>query len=203
MKCRIPQRRGVRNFVLMIMFRTMCCFYLIIVICEHAESWKYFIYIHESGDYSLLTRSMCVAIPAFLTLAFDFIQLPALFSFRNGRELPGPFFFSQWAWVHGHFPYRNGRELPWPFFFSQFFHNGLELPAHFPFRNGLELPAKVYPRQLFTSRRCLKWFCSPFSFLALFLSPIACQNPAALSDFVSSLLPPIALFTMGWIYTHI
>ncbi len=100
-KRRIPQRRGVRNFVLMIMFRTMCCLYLNMIFCEHAESWKsYFIYIPESGENSLLARSMCVAIPAFPTLALDFFQLPALISFRNGRE------------------------LPWPFFLLQFFHNG-------------------------------------------------------------------------------
>ncbi len=88
---------------------------------------------------------------------------------------------------HGHFPFCNGRELSWPFFFSLFFNNKLELSAHFPFCNRLELPAQVYPPQLFTSLRSLKWFHSLFSFLALFLSPIACLNSAALSDFVSGL----------------
>ncbi len=82
------------------------------IICEHAESWKYFIYIPESGDDSFLTKSMCVVIPAFLTLALYFVHLPAadlfflfamgvsyhdLFSFRNGREFPWPFSFLQWA----------------------------------------------------------------------------------------------------------
>ncbi len=72
----------------MILFRTIRYLYLNMIICEHAESWKYFIYILESGDDSFLTRSMCVAIPAFLTLAFYFVHLPALFPFRDGRELP-------------------------------------------------------------------------------------------------------------------
>jgi hypothetical protein len=39
---------------------------------------------------------------------------------------------------HGHFSFRNGRELPWPFFFSIFFHNWLELSSHFPFCSGLD-----------------------------------------------------------------
>jgi hypothetical protein len=87
-KRRLPQSRGFRNYVWMILFRTIRYLYLNMIICEHAESWKYFIYILESGDDSFLTRSMCVAIPAFLTLAFYFVHLPALFPFRDGRELP-------------------------------------------------------------------------------------------------------------------
>ncbi len=65
------------------------------------------------------------------------------------------FLFAMGVSYHGHFSFRNGRDLPWPFFFSIFFHNGLELSAHFPFCNGLELPAQVssYPLQLFTSPR--------------------------------------------------
>ena len=116
------------------------------------------------------------------------------------RSLTSSFSFSRWAWVtmtiflfamgvsyHGHFPFCNGRELAWPFFFSFFSHNRLKLSARYSFCNGLELPAQVYPLQLFTSLRSLKWFHSLFSFLALFLSPIACRNSAASSDFVPGL----------------
>ena len=117
-KRRLPQCRGVRNYVRMILFRAIRYLYLNMIICEHAESWKYFIYIPESGDDSFQTRSTWVAIPAFLTLALYFVPLPALFPFRDGRELPWPFCFSQWAWVtmaiflfamgvsyHGHFSF--------------------------------------------------------------------------------------------------
>ncbi len=97
------------------------------------------------------------------------------------------FLFAMGVSCHGHFPFCNGRELSWPLFFSTFFHNRLELSAHCPFCNGLELPAQVYPLQLFTSLRSLKLFHSLFSFLALFLLPIACRNSAALSDFFSGL----------------
>ncbi len=158
------------------------------LICEHAESWKYFIYIQESGDDSILTRSMCVAIPAFLTLALYFVHLPAIFPFCDGRELPWSFFFSQWAWFtmaiflfamvvsyHGHSSFQ---------FFST---TGLSCHHIFLFAVGwtpLELSAQVYPLQLFTSLPNLKWFHSPISFLAVFLSSIACWNSVALSDFV-------------------
>ena len=72
-------------------------------------------------------------------------------------------------------------------FLFNFFPKQAGVISTFPFCNGLELPAQVYPLQLFTSLRSLKWFHSLFSFLALFLSPIACRNSAALSDFVSGL----------------
>ena len=106
-KLRLPQSRGVRIFVLMIMVRTIHFLYLNMIICEHAVSWKHFIYIPESGDDSFLTRSMCVAIPAFLTLALYFVHVQVLFLFAMGVS------------YHDLFSFRNGRELQWPFSFLQ------------------------------------------------------------------------------------
>ena len=82
------------------------------IIC--AESCKYFIYIPESGDDSFLTRSMCVGIPAFLTLALYFVHLPDLFPFANGRDLPWPFFsLAMGVSYHDHFLFNFFPQLAW------------------------------------------------------------------------------------------
>jgi hypothetical protein len=72
------------------------------------------------------------------------------------HSITSPIFFSEWARVtmaiflfamgvsyHGHFSFHNFSIMGWSY--QLIF-----------LCNWLELPAQVYPRQLFTSRRCLK-----------------------------------------------
>ncbi len=101
-----------------------------------------------------------------------------------------PFFFSQWAWVtmasflfamgvryHGHFSFQFFPTTGWSYQHIFLFAMGWSYQHRFTHSNCHK----------FTSLHSLKWFHSLFSFLALFLSPIAWRISSALSDFVSGL----------------
>ncbi len=119
------------------------------------------------------------------------------------RSLTSSFSFSRRAWVTmTFFPFAiilNGRELPWPFSFLQWawvimaiflfncFPKQAGIISTFFFLQWAGVTSTGLLTPTFTSLLSLKCFHSLFSFLAQFLSPIACRNSAALSDFVSGL----------------
>jgi hypothetical protein len=131
------------------------------IICEHAESWKYFIYIPESSDNSFLTRSMCVAIPAFLTLALYFVYLPALFLFSQwARVTMTIFLFAMGVSYHGHFSFQFFSTTGWSYQHIFLFAMGWSYQHRFTHSNFSQVCAAESDFIL-------------FSFLALFLSPFA------------------------------